>query len=1000
MTVSSVAVAAGAGADSAAEAPFVGRERELAILEHYATEARHDEPRVVLVEGQAGVGKSALLTRFLRRLPDACVVRASGAESELSLPYGLIGQLVANADLASRDAPLATADPLVVGADLAVLLGQAHATAGQAHATAGQAHATGRLVVLAVDDLHWADPESAAALLFALRRMHSEAFLGVLSARPAEFGLLGDGWGRFANGDYRASRLRLGGLAIEEVQSLALTTRARGLSRRAASRLVNHTGGNPGSCRAVLEESDPATWDDPGDAIPVPREFAGTVLARLAALTPAARRLADAAAILGRSGSLSTAAVLACLRDPLAALAELVAAGLAMEQVRGAGNRILFADPLTHRVIQDETAPAQRRLLHQQAAALADPEDALGHRVAAAGCDVALAAGRDVALAAGRDAALAAGRDAALAAGRDALAADLEAAAHAAVADFASHGRMALAATWLAQASALSPVPADAGRLILDALDVLLRGGEIAEAEALAPRAVGPPRMPRRSAVLGHLDLLAARPASAEALLADAWQAHDPTREPLTGAHAATGLLSCCLLSGRLSEAVTWGERAVDAAGADQEHRQHALCALALALAHSQRGPEALARLDSVPACAGEVPLSQTDTLIARGMVRVITEDLEGAVTDLLAAAGRIRSGVPVRHAGVCLGYLAEAEHRLGFWDDAARHADLAVTFATDAGQVSDLSLVHSFAALVPAGRGDWAAAAAHVHAAGAAARTTGSALGIAAWSAARAVLAAARGDHEETLRAASAVRRTGRSRALGSLGIYGWRPFEVDALIALGKLDDAGKALAEIDASLSASSPPSIRIAAARLRGTLAGARGDAARSALAFENAWDHARGVDLPFQLAQLELDDGRRLRMSARRPEAIARLRTARGRLAGLGARPYLLACEQELAACGVQLRQEASPGTLGLSATELAVARLVAAGRSNREAAAELYVSVKGIEFHLSNIFAKLGIRSRRALADRLDGDAGTVTPAVPVAATSRFGTTPASAEEN
>jgi ATP/maltotriose-dependent transcriptional regulator MalT len=319
---------------------------------------------------------------------------------------------------------------------------------------------------------------------------------------------------------------------------------------------------------------------------------------------------------------------------------------------------------------------------------------------------------------------------------------------------------------------------------------------------------------------------------------------------------------------------------------------------------------------------------------------------------------------------------------------------------ALDAGQVSDLSFVHSFAALVPAGRGDWATAAAHVHAAGAAARTAGSALGIAAWSAARAVLAAARGDHEETLRAASAVRRTDRSHALGSLGMYGWRPFEVDALIALGKLEDAGKALAEIDASLSAWSPASTRIGASRLRGTLAGARGDAAGSARAFENAWDHARGVDLPFQLAQLELDDGRRLRKSARRPEAIAHLRTARGRLTGLGARPYLLACEQELAACGVQLRHEASPGTLGLSATELAVARLVAAGRSNREAAAELYVSVKGIEFHLSNIFAKLGIRSRRALADRLDGDAGTVMPAVPVADTSRFGTTPVSAEQN
>src|SRR5450755_293282 len=574
MTVSSAVAAAtaaaAAGASAATAAPFVGRERELTALERHATEARHGEPRVVFVEGRAGVGKSALLARFLRTLPDANVVRASGAESEQSLPYGLIGQLIASADLASRDAPLATADPLVVGADLAVLL--------------SQAHATGRLVVLAVDDLHWADPGSAAALLFALRRLHGEAFFGVLCARPAELGMLGDGWERFANGDHRASRLRLGGLTIEEVQSLAQATGAGGLSRRAASRLVSHTGGNPGHCRAAIEEigeSDPGTWDGPGtwggpgDALPVPRQFSRTILTCLAALTPAARDLADAAAILGRSGSLSTAAMLACLPDPLPALGELIATGLVEEQIRGSGNQILFADPLTHHVIQDDMEPVRRRLLHQQAAALASPDDALGHRVAAA-----------------------TGHDAA-------LAADLEAAAQAAGANISGQGEPARtairttqpatrrpdtatqpphaeirpapaqpartvqatqAAAWLAQASALTPVPADAGRLILDALDVLLRGGDVAGAEALAPRVADTPRTPRRSAVLGHLDLLAGRPASAEALLRDAWHASDPAREPLTGVRAATGLLSCCLISGRLREAVTWGERAADAA--------------------------------------------------------------------------------------------------------------------------------------------------------------------------------------------------------------------------------------------------------------------------------------------------------------------------------------------------------------------------------------------------------------------------------------------------
>lgn len=938
------------------DAPFVGREREQAILDRCAIAARHGEPGMVFIEGRAGAGKSSLLTRFLQGLPDSRVIRASGAEAELPMSYGLIGQLLASAELGAREAPPASADHLVAGADLATLLGQASGTGG--------------LVVLAIDDLHWADPVSAAALLFALRRMHSEAFLGLLSVRPAEFGLLGDGWSRFAAGDHRATRLRVGGLTIPEVQSLALAIGVGELSYRAAARLVSHTGGSPGYCRAVLEEGSIESWDGPGDALPVPRQLAGPVLARLGGLAPDARALADAAAIIGRSCRLATAATLAGLDDPVPALGALAEAGLADEQVRGSGSRLLFSDALTHGVIYDGIGTVRRRLLHLRAAALTGRVDALRHRIAAtAGPDAALAADLE-----------AAGRQAAgLAAGPDVV----------------SRGQLTQSATWLAHASALSPRPADSARLILDAVEILLGCGAVAEAEAFAPRVAAVARGPRRSAILGQLDLLAARVASAEAMFADAWQAHDPAAEPQAGGEAAAGLLACCLVSGRLSEAVAWGERAVDAAGAHPAGRQRALCELSLALAYSQRGQEALARLEPAASCAAEVPLGQTDVLVARGMVRVILEDLEAAVADLSAAVSRLRSGVAIRHACLCLGYLAEAEYRVGCWDEAARHAEQAVTIARQSGSAADFSFAHAFAALVPAGRGAWDVAAAHVDAAGAAARAAGAGLGITAWAAARAGLAAAQDDHEEVLRAAGAVRRTGHARAFGNLGIHDWRPLEVDALIALGRLDDAGAALAEIDASLSAPGPGTARISAARLRGALAAARGDSARSARAFEDAWEHARGAARPLLLAQLELAEGRQLRQAARRPEAIARLRSARGRLAGLDARPHVSACDQELAACGVQLRpgtsQDAanrapvrqSPavqGSLGLTSSELAVARLVAAGRSNREAAAELYVSIKGIEFHLSNIFAKLGIRSRRALAECLGEEAEDAAP--------------------
>ena len=131
----------------------------------------------------------------------------------------------------------------------------------------------------------------------------------------------------------------------------------------------------------------------------------------------------------------------------------------------------------------------------------------------------------------------------------------------------------------------------------------------------------------------------------------------------------------------------------------------------------------------------------------------------------------------------------------------------------------------------------------------------------------------------------------------------------------------------------------------------------------------------GLSLPFQLALLERDDGRRLRRAGDRQSAVERLRQARDHLADLGALPYVAACERELAHCGAEIRPEQRPAW-NLTASELAVARLVCTGRSNREVAGELYVSVKAVEFHLGHVFDKIGIRSRKDLAARLEAPGG------------------------
>ena len=906
---------------------FVGRADELAMLEAAAAAARGGHPKVVLVEGDAGIGKSSLLARFAAGLADAAVLRASGDEAELLLPYGVVGQLVASGRGSGGGPPGLLAselsdgvDPLAVGADLVVWLGQFP-----------------KMVLACIDDLQWADGPSARALLFAMRRLQADQVLVVVSARAGELSRLGEGWHRFVAGDHRAGRVHLGGLGPGEMVALGRALGAGQLPRRTVSRLLEETGGNPLYCRAVLEELGTKGRDLGGGALGVPRSLAGVVLSRVSALSPAARELVAATAVLGHRCELAAAAQLADIADPLPALGETVAAGILAEQLGGPAAGIRFTHRLVQRAVYADLSPARRRRLHQRAAALVGRDQALGHRVAAV-------VGPD-----------------------DRLAAELEAASREAL----DLGRTAQAAAWLAQAAGISSDPGAADRRLLDALEILVFYGEVAEAEVLAAQLAATGPGARQSMLLGTLDFLAGRAAAAEDRLVAAWQTHDRTRDASVGAAAATWLALLCLVASRIPEAIEWAERSAAVGAAPAAVRHPALGLLAVALFANGRGPEGLARLAFLPAAPAEVPREDTDTLALRGMARVLAEDLAGAIADLSTAAARLRAGVPLRTASRCLSYLTEAECRLGSWDDAVVHGELAVSLARDADRVWEFGYVHSVAAVVPAARGDWEVAGAHVRMATEAAQAFGAPGAIIAAATARAFLATARGDLEGVASAAAAVRGTDRAEFLHNLGRDNWRSLEIDALIGLGRLGQAGTALAELEAALSPAGPPSALVAAARLRGDLATAAGHPAAAAAAFETAWRRAQGLRVPLALAQLEISDARHLRAAGQPQAAVARLRSARQRLITLGARPYLQACDRELAAAGAPAGVETAPALPGLTPAEQAVARLVATGRSNRQTASELYVSVKTVEFHLGHIYDKLGIRSRKDLINRV-----------------------------
>src|ERR1035437_8268430 len=143
----------------------------------------------------------------------------------------------------------------------------------------------------------------------------------------------------------------------------------------------------------------------------------------------------------------------------------------------------------------------------------------------------------------------------------------------------------------------------------------------------------------------------------------------------------------------------------------------------------------------------------------------------------------------------------------------------------------------------------------------------------------ASAALALARGDLDGGLAGPAAARALDRVEVPG---VADWRPMELDALIGLGRFNDAEAALAELEAAIPVSGLPSSSTTAARLSGNLAVARGDIARAEKSFSDAMRLAQDLPMPFLLAQVEGEDGRRRRRAGDRHGAVARLRQARDR----------------------------------------------------------------------------------------------------------------------
>jgi DNA-binding CsgD family transcriptional regulator len=363
-----------------------------------------------------------------------------------------------------------------------------------------------------------------------------------------------------------------------------------------------------------------------------------------------------------------------------------------------------------------------------------------------------------------------------------------------------------------------------------------------------------------------------------------------------------------------------------------------------------------------------EEPLEPA-TALALGSYRVLSGQPRDAVQVLSVLVGQTEPATQSAVKARAHSWLALAHHLFGTWHEADDQALSAIT----AGRESTAyvgALPEVIAALLAGYGGDWATADERLRTARAQSVGSGQP-GHQAMSddavltdIAEAVLAHARGSllpaHPALTRLASTV-VSDAARKYRSL----WLGLHAEALVESGSRHDAMSALADLGAF--ADQVPYLRVVHCRLSGRLAERLREPAKARHHYEAASDLPQDcLVVPFQIGLLEHCHGRLLTSLGDAASGSALLARARNRLAAAGAFPYARRCAADLAARPGDA--DAGARSAQLTSRERAVARLAAAGLTNQQAAARLYVSVKTVEYHLAQIYAKLGITSRRQLA--------------------------------
>ncbi|MER7555928.1 AAA family ATPase [Nocardioides sp. NPDC126508] len=895
---------------------LTGRQAEQETLDRLIRGVRAGESRVLVLRGEAGTGKTALLDYLAGRPGAGRVIRAAGVEPESEIAYAGLQQVCAplldhldrlaepQRQALSTAFGLSAGDPpeaLVVGLAVLGLLAEA---------------ATDEPLVCVVDDAQWLDRMSEVILTFVARRLDAESVALVFGVRsPDDEQLLPD-----------LPELRIGGLADADARLLLESVLPGPVDARVRDQIVAETRGNPLALLELPRGFTPAELAfgfDGQSAKPVASRVEQGFQQRIAALPEQTRRLLLTAAVepVGDVTLLWRAAERLGIDLDAAAPAE--AADLI-----SIGTRVRFRHPLVRSASRRSAGPAALRAVHHALAEVTDPAQDPDRR-------------------AWHRAHAAIGPD-------ETVAAELEESADRALA----RGGRAAAAAFLERAVELTTDPARRAGRSLAAAEARFAAGAIAEAAQLLDTAEIGPLDP---AQLAQVQRLRAR-------LAFALN---------TGRSVVPPLLEA---AGRLEQ--------LDAALC----RETYVAAIAAAINAGRLGGDDLRRT----ALAGRDAPRGAD-VTGRLLTGLSTWVLEGHAASVSLLAGVVEE-IGTEN-DLELAWLSSAvSHEV--WDAAAyfqRSADL-LGYARASGRLSLLGATLTFraTALVHAGR--FAEAATILDEADA----LGATVGAPPHPASAVILAAYRGREEEATAAIDACVSYARASGVGwnlgvaaycravlcnGLGRYGealaaaqeavefedlavtqWALAEVVEAAARSGADDVASAARDrLVARTSAVDTPWARGTAA-YADALTDTSGEAEKH---YRTAVDELTAAGMTLHAGRAQLLLGEWLRRQNRRAEGRQQLQAAHELFAGIGAEAFAERAARELAATGGVARTRTRGAEVDLTAQEAQIARLAAAGRTNPEIGAVLFLSPRTVEWHLRKIFTKLGISSRRELAAAL-----------------------------